>query len=338
MILNPLYYIKKYLEHKAIVLMYHRIADARADVWDIAVSPENLEEQLKFLKKTHSVIPLKELVTEVQNKWIKKNSIAITFDDGYADNFYRAKPLLEKYQLPATFFIPSINIGKQKEFWWDELEHLILFTKHLPEHLSININGNKIEFDLVDEQQLNDEIISKHIAWKAYKQEPPTLRASLFYEIWEALKPLNNEQQQEHLEILRNWMGRNISIRTDYQCMSIEQIKELGANELFTIEAHSETHAALAFHDKIFQKKELELNKFFLEKIMIKPIETVAYPYGSINKETVLAAMDVGFKAAFTTEEETISNKSQLYRLGRFQVKNQNAIVFSNNLEKWLIM
>ncbi len=72
MILNPLYYIKKYFEHKALALMYHRIADSQADVWDIAVSPENLEEQLKFLKKKHSVIPLKDLVKQVQNKWIKK--------------------------------------------------------------------------------------------------------------------------------------------------------------------------------------------------------------------------------------------------------------------------
>ena len=102
--------------------MYHRIADSQADVWDIAVSPENLEEQLKFLKKKHSVILLKDLVKQVQNKWIKKNSVAITFDDGYADNFIIAKPLLEKYELPATFFIPSINIGQQKEFWRDELE------------------------------------------------------------------------------------------------------------------------------------------------------------------------------------------------------------------------
>lgn len=318
--------------------MYHRIAYLQADVWNIAVSPENLEEQLKLLKKTGRVIPLKELVKEVQNKWVKKNSIAITFDDGYADNFHIAKPLLEKYELPATFFIPTINIGQQKEFWWDELEHLILFEKQLPEYLSININGNKIELGLVDEQQLNAEIISKHIAWKAYEQEPPTLRASLFYKIWEALKPLNNEQQQEHLEILRNWIGGNISKRTEYQCMSVEQIKELEANNLFTVEAHSETHAALAFHDKSFQKKELELNKFFLEKIMIKEIESLAYPYGSNNKETILAAMDAGFKAAFTTEEETITNKSEPYRLGRFQVKNQNALAFSNALEKWITM
>ena len=49
MILNPLYYINRYFQHKAIVLMYHRIADSQADVWNIAVSPQNLEEQLKYL-------------------------------------------------------------------------------------------------------------------------------------------------------------------------------------------------------------------------------------------------------------------------------------------------
>lgn len=336
MILNPLYYIKKYFEHKAIVLMYHRIADAKADIWDIAVSPGNLEEQLKFLKKTHSVIPLKELVKEVQNKWIKKNHIVITFDDGYADNFTIAKPLLEKYELPATFFIPSINIGQQKEFWWDELEQVILYTKELPSSISVIINNIKIDFDLGEENKLNDEIISRQISWKGYEQPPSTLRCNIFLTIWEALKPLNNEMQQGYLQILRNWAGCAISTRTEYQCMSVEQLKKLGENKLFTIEAHSATHAALAFHDKNYQDKELVENKFFLENILNRKIEILAYPYGSYNTNTINAAIDAGFTSAFTTDEGSVLNKTLPYHMGRFQVKNQNGIHFEQSMERWL--
>lgn len=338
MILNPLFYINKYFEHKAIVLMYHRIADSRADVWNIAVSPENLEEQLNFLKNSGRVIPLQELVKELQNKRIKKNSIAITFDDGYADNFVIAKPLLEKYELPAAFFIPTINIGQQKEFWWDELEQLILYTKELPSSISIVINNIKIELGLGEENKLNDEIVSRQISWKAYEQPPPTLRCNIFLTIWEALKPLNNEQQQHYLQILRSWAACNISTRKEYQCMSVEQLKKLGENNLFTIGAHSSTHAALAFHNKSFQEKELVENKFFLEKVLDNKIEMLAYPYGSYNADTINASIGAGFTSAFTTDEECVLNKTRSYCIGRFPVKNENAIKFADSLERWLTM
>ncbi len=338
MTLNPLYYINRYFQHKAIVLMYHRIADSQADVWNIAISPENLEEQLKYLKKAGRVIPLKELVKEVRNKKIKKNSVVITFDDGYADNFYIAKPLLEKYNLPATFFIPSINIGQQKEFWWDELEQIILYTKELPSSISITINDITIELSLNDENKLTDEIISRQIAWKAYEEPPSTLRCDIFLKIWEALKPLKNEQQQEYLKTIRSWAGCNISSRPQYQCMSIEQMKILAENELFTIEAHSSTHAALAFHDKSFQDKELISNKNYLEKILNKKIDMLAYPYGSYNTDTIKAATGAGFEFAFTTDEESVSNKTEIHRVGRFQVKNQNATQFAESMERWLTM
>ena len=338
MILNPFFYIKKYLEQKAIVLMYHRIADSKADVWDIAVSPENLEEHLKLLKQTGRIVPLKELAKQVKNKWIKKNSIAITFDDGYADNFFVAKPLLEKYELPATFFIPSLNIGQQKEFWWDELEEIILYTKELPSALSTIINNIKIEFELGEENKLNDEIISKQLAWKAYEHPPSTLRCNIFLTIWEALKPLNDEKQQAYLQVIRKWAGCNISTRPEYRCMSTEQLQMLGANKLFTIGAHSSTHAALAFHDRSYQEKELGENKSFLENILSKKIQLLAYPYGSYNADTVNTAMDRGFKYAFTTDEESVCNKTGPYHIGRFQVKNQDTNNFAESMERWITM
>ncbi len=135
--------IKKKIEHKALVFMYHKIGEPATDVWDIAVSQKNLEEHFLYLKD-QNIVSLNELSHYLQKKKIKKNCIAITFDDGYLDNFLLAKPLLEKYQLPATFFLPTINIGQQKEFWWDELEYLFLGIDELPASLSICINGIEV--------------------------------------------------------------------------------------------------------------------------------------------------------------------------------------------------
>lgn len=98
--------------------MYHRIATPVHDHWQLSVSPQNFEEHLQVLKK-YKVTDLASLVNE-----IPRNGIAISFDDGYIDNYTVARPLLEKYDMPATFFITNGSVGKQTEFWWDELEHI----------------------------------------------------------------------------------------------------------------------------------------------------------------------------------------------------------------------
>ncbi|MGE5944862.1 MAG: polysaccharide deacetylase family protein, partial [Flavobacteriales bacterium] len=108
--------IKKYLrpsEPKAIVLMYHRICNIDTDPWQLAVSPENFENQIKTITKNFNVLPVNDLIEQFKNRKIKRNSIYITFDDAYQDNYFYAKPILEKYKCPATFFVPTHFIGKE---------------------------------------------------------------------------------------------------------------------------------------------------------------------------------------------------------------------------------
>ncbi len=76
----------------------------------------------------------------------------------------------------------------------------------------------------------------------------------------------------------------------------------------------------------------------FIENILSKKTQILAYPYGSYNADTVNAAIDRGFKFAFTTDEESVSNKTGPYRIGRFQVKNQDTNNFAESMERWIIM
>lgn len=321
--------------HTALVLMYHKIGEPATDVWDIAVSEQNLEEHLLYLKD-ENIVSLDELTHSLKKKKLKKNCIAITFDDGYIDNFSLAKPLLEKYKLPATFFIPTINIVQQKEFWWDELEYLFLGIEELPASLSIYINGIEVAFDIGIEAKLSFENKLKHKAWKPYEENPPTIRCAAFLKIWELLKPLRDDEQQNYLNVVRKWIGVSAAKREEFQCMSAVDLQQLAAHKLFQIGAHTTSHIALAFHDKDFQKKEIIDNKLFLESLIHKKVDLLAYPYGNYNDETLTAARKAGMRAAFTTEEGILSDTANLYRINRFQVKNQNGIEFKNNLDKWL--
>jgi peptidoglycan/xylan/chitin deacetylase (PgdA/CDA1 family) len=120
--------IRHYFEKRGVVLMYHRIAMPFNDHWELCVSPQHFEQQLQVLTKK-KVVSLQQLTGELH-----ANNIAITFDDGYIDNYTTAKPLLEKYRLPATFFITTGQIEYPASYWWDELARLVgdrqLYMQH----------------------------------------------------------------------------------------------------------------------------------------------------------------------------------------------------------------
>ncbi len=316
-------------------MMYHRIAEPVSDVWEISVSSENFAQHLQVLKKACNVIPLKQMAEQLKLKKIKK-SIAITFDDGTADNFLAAKPLLEQYQLPATFFITSCNIGHQQEFWWDELENIFLFSNRLPRQFSFSINNEAIDYDLENETNLSEHLRHIHTLWKATLDDPPTLRCRLFLYIWQALKPLPHHQQQTILQHIKEWAKVNYNVRPQYTCMSVEQLQSLSNHPLFDIGVHTSTHPALAFHDHSFQKKEISDNKKFLEDITGKRLDLLSYPYGNYNNTTINAVRDCGLSIAFTTEEDIITKNSNQYKLGRYQVKNLRSSEFQQQINKWI--
>ena len=136
---------------KILVLMYHRVAVAKTDPWGLCVSPENFDQHLQVLKSGFNVISTLELLQQVSTKKIIKDAVCITFDDGYADNFTYAKPLLLRYNCPATFFITTGVTHQQKQFWWDELGNVLLSSKHLPAFLSIKIGREMFEHTLLNQ-------------------------------------------------------------------------------------------------------------------------------------------------------------------------------------------
>lgn len=314
--------IKGYFQPSALVLMYHRIARPAHDVWDIAVAPDIFERQLQMLQEEWVVMPLSELLERAKKKSLKRNSVAITFDDGYQDNYLVAKPLLEKYGLPATFFISTGNTNTQHEFWWDELEELILGTQQLPDNFTMKVGSNPIEIQLGAEAVLDEALRQKLKHWKAFVQEPVTKRSKLFLRLWQTLRLLGQSVQQHHLQEIRAWAETSKKPREEYKSMSVAQLKILAQNQLFAIGGHTTSHPVLSSMAKEQQLQELGKNREALRQITGQSIETCSFPYGAYNATSIEVAQQVGFQSAFTTEEKPITRYSDPFQLGRIQVKN----------------
>lgn len=88
------------------VLMYHRIADL-AGYDQLAVSTARFEEQMAFLARGHRVISLARALDELEAGGPSQAGVAVTFDDGYRDNFVHALPILRRHAIPATIFVTT---------------------------------------------------------------------------------------------------------------------------------------------------------------------------------------------------------------------------------------
>lgn len=107
------YFLKTIKPEKPLILMYHRIAEDTDDPHLLCVSRKNFREQMEYLKKVKKIIPLKDM----KRPDADKNSVAITFDDGYADNLYNALSILEEFNIPVTVFVTAGLLGQK--FPWD---------------------------------------------------------------------------------------------------------------------------------------------------------------------------------------------------------------------------
>lgn len=105
------------LGEKAVILGFHRVNDDHVD--ELTYSVEAFSRLCHFVKKRFEVVPLCEIVTRLEEGCSIKGLLAITFDDGYEDNYIHAAPILEKLGLPATFFVVSSFIETEHLAWWD---------------------------------------------------------------------------------------------------------------------------------------------------------------------------------------------------------------------------
>jgi peptidoglycan/xylan/chitin deacetylase (PgdA/CDA1 family) len=132
------------------ILLYHAVC--KDDVFPTSagtnVTPAAFEDQLIHLAANYSLLSLNDLV-QVNGKPGKK-SVAVTFDDGYADNYIVAYPIIKKYAVPVTFFLTISRIGRDWDFpdgpypgiSWDDIrtlndDPLIDFGSHGYRHLDL---------------------------------------------------------------------------------------------------------------------------------------------------------------------------------------------------------
>jgi peptidoglycan/xylan/chitin deacetylase (PgdA/CDA1 family) len=303
-----------------LILMYHRVEDLQSDPWGLAVSPRHFVEHLEVLCEHGRPLALGGAVQALQNRGLPKRAMVVTFDDGYADNLYTARPLLERYDVPATVFVTSGYTGRGREFWWDALEAILLGHEALPAELSITADGRTWRWTLRDAGHEPDAVPRSDGQGPAAAHEAPRGRYELCRAVHRVLLTLGEEERLRVLDKLKGWAGVTADAHASHRCLSPGELVALARGELIEVGSHTVSHPVLPALPAPAQREEIRQSKVELEALLRHPVTSFAYPYGLASAETASLVREEGFSCACSGRAGLLSRQTDLFCLPRIKV------------------
>jgi peptidoglycan/xylan/chitin deacetylase (PgdA/CDA1 family) len=320
----------------ALVLVYHRVSKKRPDPWATSVEPDRFIEQIEIIRRYGSPLRLGELVDRSNNGNLPPAAVAVTFDDGYADNLYVAKPVLERYDVPATFFVVADSPGPQREFWWDELNTLLLEPNELPKELSIRVAGRDYNWSLGSAAKYESTEYRRNLDWRAKAGIDPTPRHSLWRSVRNLLWRLPPNEQRRVLDELWVWAKSQPAQTGENRLLSHDEIRTLADHRLFEIGCHGRTHALLPALSIDLQRDEICTGKRVLEEIVVRRVTSFAYPHGAYSRDAVGLVEDAGFLRGCAASGGVFRPGTSVYEIPRIAVENWSADTFAKRFYGWL--
>jgi peptidoglycan/xylan/chitin deacetylase (PgdA/CDA1 family) len=158
-------------QQRVIILLYHRVSDQFRD--HVTIGIERFDEHMAYVAKHFVTVSLKEIVEGKIPRNSSKPVIAVSFDDGYLDNYENAAPILLKHGVPCTFFVSTEKVRDNKPFdhdmralgfgldnmSWEQIRRMRDWGLHFGSHTRNHVNLAEIGDELALEElqgSLND--------------------------------------------------------------------------------------------------------------------------------------------------------------------------------------
>lgn len=294
------------------ILIFHRVLSRPDPLFPGEVDVHRFEQVCSFLKAWCNVLPLAAAVDRLRASSLPARAACITFDDGYADNYRHALPILERHGLHATFFVATgfLDGGRM---WNDTLIEAIRTTKRE------SIDFGDLGFGKLATRSIDDK------------------RAALATLI-PALKHRETASRDEAVAAIAAHCGTG-KLPSDLMMTSAE-LRALHAAGM-GIGSHTVNHPILALCDQSTARREISEGRSNLEDLLGERIGLFAYPNGKFGadytQEHVDIVRELGFDAAVSTNTGASGQGDDAFQLSRFTPWDREAWRFGLRLAQNLM-
>lgn len=288
------------------VLVFHRVLERPDPLFPSELDAVRFDALLAWIKRYFNVIPLDEALRQLETARLPSRAAAITFDDGYADNFLVALPLLQRHGLTSTFFVATgfLDGGRM---WNDTviesiraspLATLDLGALNLGQHAIPSIEERRVAIDAV-------------IARVKYLPH-------------------------EHRSAVANEIAQIAHVRApNHLMMTSDQVRALHLSGM-QIGAHTVSHPILAKLDAPQARSEIADSKLALQELLLQRIGLFAYPNGKPGvdylPEHATLVRDLGFDAAVSTSVGAARQGTDLFQIPRFTPWDRTPLRFGTRM------
>ena len=266
-----------------IVLGYHRIRDLgpQAQMNDpdlVSATPDEFAWQMQHLRENHDVVSVEQIMEHLDGGTpLPKRAVAVTFDDGFADTYHTAFPILQRYGIPAAVFVTTDYLGSGDVFWFERVAQIVM---------TVPVRWLTLEAERLPTA---DDDASRHA----------DLRRVLA-----ALKRMAKGQREQ---LVASWTAQHpeparLSPTDDARCIDWEQLHQLAGGGI-SIGSHTVSHPNLALLPQAEQLQELTDSRKQLTASLGKSVDTLAYPIGTaeaFNAQVAATAKQAGYRLGFT--------------------------------------
>ena len=299
----------------ALVLCYHRVAGLDRDPQRLAVEPERFSRQLAALTARYRVVPLSRLTEDVRSGAIADGVVALTFDDGYADNLREAAPRLERAGAHATVFVTTHPVDRGVEFWWDRVERALLASPGLPAEFELAELG--LRFDGLEPEPSDP-------AWDV-SRPPRTSRERAYLRCCGALRALEPARRDGVIDRLEGLAGIGAGCRGSHAPLTPEGVRALADSPAVEIGAHTLDHPVLSAMGESGQRDQILGSRDRLAELVGREPRLFSYPFGTADDFDSCSARAVessGFAGACANIPGLVTASSDPMSLPRVLARN----------------
>lgn len=293
------------------ILIFHRVLAQQDALFPDEMHAARFDQLCGWLKRWFQVLPLGQAVTALQQGALPARALAITFDDGYADNHDVAMPILQRHSLSATFYIATGFLDGGRMF-----NDTVIEAVRRSSHAQLDLAG--LGLDCAQTLALGDAA-----------QRRATIRT--------LLAALKYRQPEERLRLVQSVAERAGAQLPHDLMMRSEQVQALRRGGM-TVGAHTVSHPILAVLDEAAARQQIDDSRRQLQQLLGERVAHFAYPNGvpgrDFTEATAKLVQSMGFDSAVTTGWGAARKGADLFQLPRFTPWDQTPHRFAARMAR----